>query len=194
MLVLRSQTQLIIGITLAVLMAVTRGYHFDFLSQLPSASWAAFFLAGVYVGSHWMFLALLAEAAGLDVIAVTWGGVDNFCMSPAYIFLLPAYGALWGVGRWYASRHHEGLMTLLPMTMSVLVGASLCGVLSGGGFYFYSGRFQDTDMGEFGDRLIRFFPYELSSLVFYVGAAVILHLAIYAATRVTAVSAATAAR
>ncbi|WP_234406193.1 hypothetical protein [Methylobacillus glycogenes] len=53
-----------------------------------------FFLAGVYLRPVWAFPALLALAGGLDLAAVTWGGVDNFCTSPAYGFLLPAYGTL----------------------------------------------------------------------------------------------------
>ena len=78
------RAQIVIGIALATLMAVTRGHHFGTLEHLPSASWAVFFLAGLYLSSRWVFPALLAEAALLDVAAVTWGGVDNFCVSPAY--------------------------------------------------------------------------------------------------------------
>jgi hypothetical protein len=46
MLNLSRTTQLYIGIALMALMAVTRGSHFP-LHNLPSASWADFFLAGV---------------------------------------------------------------------------------------------------------------------------------------------------
>jgi hypothetical protein len=63
-------------------MAATRGYHFVTTEHLPSASWAAFFLAGMYLGSRWVFPVLLAEAALLDFAAITWGGVSNFCVSP----------------------------------------------------------------------------------------------------------------
>ncbi|MEP6932545.1 MAG: hypothetical protein ABI988_01165 [Nitrospirota bacterium] len=67
------RTQLMIGIILATLMGVTRGYHFTVLEQLPSASWAVFFLAGVYLTSRWVFPVLLAEAASLDFVAINWG-------------------------------------------------------------------------------------------------------------------------
>ena len=43
---LTPRTQLLIGLALALLMAMTRGQHFATLN-LPSASWAVFFLAGV---------------------------------------------------------------------------------------------------------------------------------------------------
>ena len=114
------RTQLTIGVVLAILMGVTRGYHFPSFDHLPSASWVVFFLAGIYLHSRWVFPALLAEAALLDVAAVTWGGVSNFCVSPAYGFLLPAYGTLWFAGHWYAGAHRDAVTTLRPLTVSLL--------------------------------------------------------------------------
>ena len=46
MIKLSPRAQLAVGIALAVLMAMTRGQHFASVN-LPSASWAVFFLAGV---------------------------------------------------------------------------------------------------------------------------------------------------
>lgn len=177
MLALSFRTQLGIGVTLAALMAVTRGYHFSPLEHLPSASWAVFFLAGVYLPSRWVFPALLAEAAAIDFAAVTWGGVSNFCISPAYGFLLPAYGTLWLAGHWYADRHRDTVTTLIPLTMSVLAGAALCEVVSSGSFYFLSGRFEQTDMAQFAVRFAKYFPQPLTSMAFYVGIATAIHAA-----------------
>ncbi|HWF60986.1 MAG TPA: hypothetical protein VN666_11855 [Nitrospira sp.] len=176
MLALSVRTQLVVGITLAVLMAMTRGYHFTPLEHLPSASWAVFFLAGVYLPSRWVFPALLAEAAAIDFAAVTWGGVSNFCISPAYGFLLPAYGTLWLAGHWYVDRHRDAVTTLIPLTMSVLVGAAVCEVISSGSFYFLSGRFEQTDMTQFALRFAKYFPQSLSSMTFYVCIAGMIHV------------------
>ena len=170
------RTQIVIGIALAILMAITRGHHFGTLEHLPSASWAVFFLAGLYLSSRWAFPALLAEAALLDVAAVTWGGVDNFCVSPAYGFLLPAYGVLWGAGRWYAARHQENVITLLPLAVSLVLGAALCEVISSGGFYFFSGRFEQTNLTQFATRLVEYFPEAFSAVLFYVGIAAAIHM------------------
>mgnify|MGYP001583443654 FL=1 len=186
MLVLASRTQLMITIVLASLIAATRGHHFDLLNHLPSASWAAFFLAGVYVRSLWVFPGLLAEAAALDYVAITWGGVSSFCVSPAYGFLLPAYGALGVAGRWYATRHHESLATLVPLTISMLIGVSLCELLSSGSFYYLSGRFDETSLAGLSERMIQFFPRALFAFLFYVGAAGVLHVAFRAAGSVAA--------
>jgi hypothetical protein len=86
-------------------MAATRSDHFAGELHLPDASAAVFFLAGVYLRPMWMLSALLVEAAFIDYLAIAVGGVSSFCISPAYGFLLPAYGALWLAGRWYAVRH-----------------------------------------------------------------------------------------
>ncbi|MDP3091132.1 MAG: hypothetical protein Q8N04_10655 [Nitrospira sp.] len=165
------RTQIVIGSALATLMAATRGHHFGTLEHLPSASWAVFFLAGLYLSSRWVFPALLVEAALLDFAAVTWGGVDNFCVSPAYGFLLPAYGVLWGAGRWYAARHQERVATLLPLAVSLVLGTAFCELISSGGFYFFSGRFEQTNLTQFATRLVEYFPGAFSSVLFYVGIA-----------------------
>lgn len=176
MLAFSARTQVIIGFVLVLLMGITRGYHFTPLEHLPSASWATFFLAGVYVRSRWVFPALLMEAAAIDFAAITWGGVSNFCVSPAYGFLLPAYGTLWLAGHWYANHHRDIITTLIPLTMSVLVGTVVCEVISSGSFYFLSGRFEQTDVSHFALNLTRYYPYSLSSLAFYVFWASMIHI------------------
>jgi len=171
------RAQVSIGIVLALLMGMTRGYHFTPLEHLPSASWAVFFLAGVYLRSRWVFPAFLAEAALFDFAAITWGGVDNFCVSPAYGLLLPAYGTLWFAGHWYAESHRETATTLFPLAISVFSSAAICEVISSGSFYFLSGRFEQTSVMEFAAQFARYFPQSLSSLLFCVGIAAILHVA-----------------
>lgn len=170
------RAQIVVGIALAVLIAVTRGHHFETLNHLPTASWAAFFLAGLYLRPFWALPALLAEVAALDMAAVTWGGVSNFCVSPAYGFLLPAYGALWCAGRWYAGHHLDTMFTLFPLLASVLIGTTVCELVSSGSFYFLSGRFEHTSMTEFAGRFMGYFPRSLSSLLFYVGVAGVIHV------------------
>jgi hypothetical protein len=81
-----------------------------------------------------MLPVLMAKVALIDYAAVTWGGVSSFCITPAYVFLMPAYGALWLVGHWYASHHHFALSTLVPLAGSVLVGAVVCELFSSCGF------------------------------------------------------------
>lgn len=167
--------QLAAGIGLALLMAATRGHHFATLAHLPSASWAVFFLAGVYLRPGWAFPALLAEAALLDYVAITWGGVSSFCVTPAYAFLLPAYGSLWGAGRLYARLHRPAWPTLIPLGGLLLAGAAACELFSSGGFYFFSGRFMEPTLDGFLPRLAKYFPAALANLLFYTACAAAIH-------------------
>lgn len=178
MLELPARGRLAIGIVLALLLVATRGHHFATLEHLPGASWAAFFLAGVYLRSAAALAALLALVWLLDFAAFRWGGASGFCLTPAYVFLLPAYGSLWLAGRWYAGRHRLAWRTLRPLALSVIAGALLCELLSSGGFYFFSGRFPAPSLAVFGERIAEYFPSYLRSLAFYAGIAAALHAAI----------------
>ncbi len=176
MLILSQRTQLIIAAALVLLLIITRGHHFAGLHNLPSASTAVFLLAGIYLRPAWVFPALLTIAGGLDFAAVTWGGVSNFCVSPAYPLLIPAYAALWLAGRWYARHYHFEWRTLLPLFAAMLVGAVVCELFSSGGFYFLSGQFTDTTLVEFGGRFATYFPFSLQSIVFYTALATVIHI------------------
>ncbi len=175
MLTLSTRNQIVIGLVLALLITVTRGHHFATLEHLPGASWAVFFLAGVYLRSVWVLPGLLVLTWLLDFAAFAWSGTSGFCLTPAYVFLLPAYGALWFAGRWYAGQHRFAWRTFIPLSLSVLVGATICELFSSGGFYFFSGRFTEPTFAEFGARLLKYFPPYLQSLAFYVGIAVVVH-------------------
>ncbi|HQR51140.1 MAG TPA: hypothetical protein PKW44_05840 [Methylophilaceae bacterium] len=165
-----------IAAILALLVATTHGHHFASTLHLPPATWAVFFMAGFYVRRARLFAALLAEVVLIDCVAVTAGGVSAFCLSPAYGFLLPAYGALWLAGRWYATRYRFVWNTLPALGASLLSGVVLAEIFSSGGFYFFSGRFADTNLAEFGNRLLMFFPYSLQSFAFWTGVAIVVHV------------------
>ena len=167
----------LIALALALCMAATRSDHFAGELHLPDASAAVFFLAGVYLRPMWIAAALLVEAALIDYAAIAFGGVSSFCISPAYGFLLPAYGALWLAGRWYAVRHRFAFSTLLPLAASVVIGGLVSELFSSGGFYWFSGRFE-PNLAEFGARIARYFPSSLASLAFYVAVAAIVHTAL----------------
>jgi hypothetical protein len=173
-----NRKQLGIAAILALLVAATHGHHFSSALHMPPATWAVFFLAGFYVRRAWLFALLLAEVVLLDYVALTAGGVSAFCFSPAYGFLLPAYGSLWLAGRWYAMRYRFAWNTLPALTASLLGSVALAEIFSSGGFYFLSGRFADTSLAEFGSRLLMYFPYSLQSFAFWAGIAIVVHAAL----------------
>ena len=170
------RNQLTIGAGLVLLMILTREYHFSSLHSLPGASWAIFFLAGLYLRAIWPLAGLFVLTWALDFSAYTWGGASSFCLTSSYIFLLPAYSALWYAGSWYARRYQFEWQTLLPLSLSLMTGAAVCELFSSGGFYFFSGRFEETTLIEFGQRLVQYFPHYVGSLVFYIGIAVAIHI------------------
>ncbi len=176
MITLNKTQQIIIGILLAALLITTRGHHFASINNLPSASLAVFFLAGLYLRPAWVFPALLALCAGLDFSAITVGGVSSFCVTPAYGFLLPAYGVLWLAGRWFAKRYSFSTSALLPLVGSVTVAASISELFSSGGFYFFGGRFADPTLAVFGERLLKYFPQQLEGIGFWLGVALVVHV------------------
>ncbi|MCB1936762.1 MAG: hypothetical protein KDF59_12555 [Nitrosomonas sp.] len=176
MLTLTRQHQIFIAFLLVVLMIITCGHHFVSLHNLPGASWAVFFLAGIYLRSAWPLLGFFALSWWLDYMAYAWGGASNFCLSPAYVFLLPAYASLWLAGRWYIQRHHYTWRTLMPLSLSMFAGLVLCELFSSGGFYFFSGRFAEPTWLEFAERTFVYFPMYLESFMFYAGLALIVHM------------------
>ncbi len=178
MLALSPRRQLALGIALAALMTATRGH---LVAALPGASWAVFLLAGIALRPAWAFPALLVEAVVIDAIAVGWAGVPDYCMTPAYAMLLPAYASLWLAGRWYAARHAETIAGLARLGAAALGGALACELFSGGGFYFLSGRFAATTLAGYGERFAQYFPAYLGSLLFWVGLALVAYLATSAA-------------
>lgn len=173
---LEKRHQAIIASLLGMLIMATHGHHFATALHLPPATWAVFFLAGFYLRRVWLFGLLLAEIVLLDYVAVTAGGVDAFCISPAYSFMLPAYASLWLAGKWYAERHVAKVQTLPMLTISLVVGSTLAELFSSGGFYFFSGRFTDTSLMEFATRLVQYFPYSLQSFGFWIAIAIVVYL------------------
>jgi len=167
--------QALIGLTLALLMAATRSHNFASLEYLPSASLAAFFLMGIYVSPIWAFALLLGEAAFLDYAAIVWSGVSDYCISPAYGFLVPAYASLWLMGRWYGQRHNRQL-ALPALVSALLIGAVASELFSSGSFYLFSGRFAEPSLTEFAHRFVTFFPAALFDLTVYVATATIIQL------------------
>lgn len=173
---LTTRQQLNIGLILTLVMAFTRSHHWATLHALPDASWAIFFLVGVYLRPLWIAPVLVVAAMGIDYVAITQFGVSDFCVSPAYWLLVPAYGVLFGAGRIYAAHHSMRLAALLWLAGTALGGAVIAELFSSGGFYFFSGRFAHPTLAEFVPRFFEYFPTMLSSFTLYLGLAAIVHV------------------
>ena len=175
---LSARNQLLVGLLLALTMVATRLQHACGAGHILDASWAVLFLGGFYLRSSWAFAALMAEAVLVDLAAITWGGVSSVCISPAYALLLPAHGALWLAGRWYAAHYRPTSSTLPTLAGSLFVGTALAELIASGGFYLFSGRFAEISLAGFGGRLVEYFPTSLEGTALYVGLAAIAHMAV----------------
>lgn len=167
--------QCVAGLALVLLMACTRGQHFASVDALPSASWAVFFLAGALLRPMWMLPLLFVEASLLDFGSLAAGTISDWCTSPAYWALVPAYATLWLGGTVYARLHRERWSTLPRLALVLVATAVVAYLFSKGGFYFFSGRYPDATLAGFAARIPHYFPPALGTMAGYVGAGLLLH-------------------
>lgn len=185
MYILSKRNAVILAIVMSTVMWVTRGHHIATLTHLPDASWAIFFLLGFYFRQRMMLPVFLAQAALVDYVAITQFGIDDYCVTAAYAFLLPAYFSLWLAGRWYAARYQLHARSLPMFAAAALAGTAACELISSGSFYFLGGRFADTSLTEFSSRLAQYFPGNLASVALYLGIAALIHVLIVSAQHST---------
>ncbi len=165
---------------LALVMLATRVNHF---SALPDASWAVFFIAGFYLRDawRWAFPLLMGLAVLIDYFVITGQGISfwsHYCMSPAYLFLIPSYAAPWLGGRWlrqrYCGLHARDFGLLIA---SAIVAASLCFLISNGSFYWISANVPVRSLAGWFENLGDWYLPYLRTTLMYVGIAAVLHVA-----------------
>jgi len=165
---------LITGVALIALLAMTRIGHFGGIATPPDASLAVFFLLGLWIASsRWLVVALLAAVAS-DALAIAQG-VGSYCITPAYPFLIPTYGVLWGAGRatcLYAERR-RGWPRGLALGVALLTSATSAFVLSNASFYAFSGYFKAMPVGDFARAVNPYFRPYLAGAAAYVAVAIV---------------------
>jgi len=165
---------------LVLLMAATRFNHFGSSAALPDASYAVFFLGGLFLGRVRGALAVLAlllvEAALVDYYAINFLGVSGWCVTSAYGFLVFAYSSLWFVGRWYAPRHDLTGKSLLGLLMAAVAAGSLAFVIANVSFYLLAGYFGRMTVAEYTSSVAQYYGPYVEVAVMYIGGAVILQM------------------
>ena len=158
---------------LIVFMVATRFHHFGSVNFLPDASLAVFFLAGFYLlnkssseesavsrffsGRFTVFSLLILEAGLIDYIAIQYGGVSDWCVTPAYLFLIPTYAVMFYAGKWCTQ---SNLLTFPGAfkAAGILVGAILLAFLiSNGSFYFFASQNEGLDWFTYGESVSGYF-------------------------------------
>ncbi|MDD5301157.1 MAG: hypothetical protein PHD65_11775 [Gallionella sp.] len=183
---LLSQRPTLIGLSLVALMAATRMHHFGSALHLPDASLAVFLLAGFFISSPLLFAGLLLEAGALDYVAITQLGVSDWCVTPAYGFLIPTYAVVWFAGRYYARIHQYSLRSLGVFAGIAFAALNVAFVISNGSFYLFSGRYPDMSVAEYGARMAQYYAPYLTGSLLYLACAAALYAALAARTPVAA--------
>ena len=157
-------------LSLIALMVLTRFHHFGDVLHLPDASLAVFFFAGFY-RKKLFFAFLLVLAAFIDYLAIE-NGTSGWCVTPAYIFLIPTYAVVWFAGR-YCSTFKVTTMAELAKSAGLLTLAiSAAFAISNGSFYLFSGRYEDISFGGYVVRVAQYYPFYVGSALIYTVAGV----------------------
>lgn len=155
------------AVALMVLMAATRFHHFGTPWALPDASLAVFFFAGVCLYARGFFLALLVEAACIDYLAIQDLGVSDYCMSPAYLFLIPTYAVMWFGGQGCQRIYSRSLIGLTRAFGGLLVATSSAFLISNTSFYWLSSKVMMPNWAQYVDIFATYYPAYLSSTLAY---------------------------
>ena len=166
---------LALGALLMLAMAATRMHHSGTPLHFPDASLAVFLLAGSLIASPLLLGALFLEAVLIDYLAITQFGVSDFCVTPAYWFLIPTYAVLWFAGRSYARIHQNTPRSLGVFAAISFAAISTAFLISNGAFYAFSGRFPDMNIAEYTARVAQYYLPYLTSAVTYLVPAVLLY-------------------
>ncbi len=177
----QTRTTAILAVLVA-LMAATRFNHFGSAVSLPDASYAVFFLGGLYLSRYARvsvaaFSVLIIEAGLIDYYATSVQGISDWCMSPAYWFLIPTYGSLWLAGRWFAMRHTMEGKGLTVLALAAWAASSFAFAFSNATFYLFSNRFADMSAVEYTSRVAQYYASYVSMALLYISCAVALHMA-----------------
>ena len=152
-------------IPLIAAMVLTRFHHFGDVLHLPDASLAVFFFAGFYRKKA-LFVFLLIMAGLIDYIAIA-NGTSSWCVSPAYVFLIPTYAVMWFAGRYCAVLKSLKTADLAVQFGVVTLATSVAFAISNGSFYLFSGRYTDLSWGQYLARVAQYYPPYVSSALIY---------------------------
>ncbi|MDD5460903.1 MAG: hypothetical protein PHG00_04610 [Methylococcales bacterium] len=152
-------------IPLIALMVLTRFHHFGDVLHLPDASLAVFFFAGFYRKKALLGF-LLALAALIDFIAIK-NGTSSWCVSPAYVFLIPTYAVMWFAGRYCSTLKSIKVAELTLQLGLLIVATTIAFAISNGSFYLFSGRYDSLSLGQYFSAMVQYYPPYMGYTLIY---------------------------
>lgn len=163
---------------LVLLMVVTRYNHFGSSMSLPDATLAIFLLAGATLARNRLslpvFVLLILEAGGIDYYATRMAGVSDWCITPAYWFLIPTYAIMWFAGYWLAAHLKNSWRGVILFGGVSWLATTIAFLLSNTSFFLLSGYFGEMNIAEYAARVSQYYPpYLIGSLMYLALASVI---------------------
>ncbi len=193
MIILNTNPKQWVFLALTVLMGATRFHHFGSVNFLPDASLAVFFLAGYYLSlpsmaksqGQWLnnrnivFTGFVLLAGGIDFIAIRYGGVSDWCVTPAYLFLLPTYAVVFFAGCLGAGLDLTRKTNRIMLFAIFIASLSLAFLLSNASFYLFSGRYAQMGAWSYTQQVSGYYPPYVLYPVLYATLAGLIHIGLY---------------
>jgi hypothetical protein len=154
---------------LLAVMLVTRLPMVAGFVHVQDLSWAVFFLAGFCLGERWRwaFPVLVGSAVAIDLVAIQWMGVGNYCLTTAYGFVVPGYASLWVGGAWLRRHESTDLRGVALGAVVLIVAASLCFLITNASFYWIGERITGPTWAGWVENFTRWYwPFVRVPLVF----------------------------
>ncbi len=175
----------------ALVILITRSMQFAFPAAPPDATLALMLLGGMWIRRWPGFVGLMAAAFAADWIATGSLGVPDFCFSPAYAGLVPAYLAVWGCGWWLQWRWPQAALggssatqprekwggELLAWLTAALFATAAAFIISNAFWYAFSESFAGWSVAHFSARVLPYYPSSAGATLAYVALAWVLRLA-----------------
>lgn len=162
---------------LILAMVLTRFHEIGNLLHLYDASMAVFFLGGLLLGKHRLFLGFVLLGISIDFIAISARGesfFDAYCVTPSYGFLQVAYAVLWYSGRAVSGKLSAQLASLLAVAAVGVLASTLAFIISNGAFYWLGGRYAEPHMAEYLARAWQWGPSYVMTASAYIGTGLLL--------------------
>jgi hypothetical protein len=155
-------------LALVGIMALTRFNHFGSAFSLPDASLAVFFFAGLGFSRLWLFALLLLEVGMIDYLAITQFSVSDFCISPAYVCLIPTYFVMWFSGFYCKSFKNLQIIDSIKFFGLAAIATITAFIISNGSFYLFSGSFGELSWDKYFHQLSQYLPSYLSATLIFI--------------------------
>lgn len=161
---------------LTSLMLMTRTHHFATFNQLPSASIAIFFLAGMYlrnISSFWFFYIL---SIGIDLSSSYFRGQLGDCLTTSYPALVFSYATMFAAGFYTRPNWSQQtwLVNLVKVSAALFIASSIAFFMSNGSYYTLSGKFPELSWVEYSARVDKYYFRSISNPIFYVASAIVM--------------------